>query len=94
MLALVPTHTLAFGGAAVPAMLSRAAVPSMGLESELGATGPLLPYWDPLGLGQNASPEKLARWQAVETKHGRIAMLAVRVGSGHELWLWSNRLRL
>ena len=57
MLALVPTHTLAFGGAAVPAMLSRAAVPSMGLESELGATGPLLPYWDPLGLGQNQGAE-------------------------------------
>ena len=28
----------------------RATGVSMGLESELGATGPLLPYWDPLGL--------------------------------------------
>ena len=26
--------------------------------------------------GTNASPEKLARWRAVELKHGRIAMLA------------------
>merc|ERR1719326_2781535 len=54
----------------------RATGVSMGLESELGATGPLLPYWDPLGLGTNASPEKFRRWRAVEIKHGRIAMAA------------------
>jgi len=37
-----------------------------------------------------------ARIATRSTAHprGRIAMLAVRVGSGHELWLWSNRLRL
>ena len=33
-----------------PATTVRAAAPAMGLESELGATGPLLPYWDPMGL--------------------------------------------
>ena len=33
----------------------RSSVVSMGLESELGATGPLLPYWDPLGLVSNLS---------------------------------------
>ena len=40
-----------------------------------GATGPLLPYWDPLGMG-TARPEKFQRWRAVEIKHGRIAMMA------------------
>jgi len=47
---------------------------TMGVESELGATGPL-GYWDPLGLAV-AKPEKFARWRAVEIKHGRIAMAA------------------
>ena len=40
--AYVGMHSLAPAG--------RTPVVSMGLESELGATGPLLPYWDPLGL--------------------------------------------
>ena len=35
---------------AINAPTMRASVPAMALESELGATGPLLPYWDPLGL--------------------------------------------
>eukprot|EP00316_Scyphosphaera_apsteinii_P013141 CAMPEP_0119318076 /NCGR_PEP_ID=MMETSP1333-20130426/45369_1 /TAXON_ID=418940 /ORGANISM="Scyphosphaera apsteinii, Strain RCC1455" /LENGTH=208 /DNA_ID=CAMNT_0007324179 /DNA_START=27 /DNA_END=653 /DNA_ORIENTATION=- len=55
--------------------LTRAMAPSMGYETELGATGPL-GYWDPLGLASKASPEQFARFRAVELKHGRIAMAA------------------
>ena len=36
-----------------PALAHRSAgvsVSMVSLENELGATGPLLPYWDPLGL--------------------------------------------
>ena len=36
--------------AAALAPAVRSAGPVMGLADELGATGPLLPYWDPLGL--------------------------------------------
>lgn len=46
----------------------------MGVETELGATGPL-GYWDPLGFSVK-QPEKFKRWRAVELKHGRIAMAA------------------
>merc|ERR1719326_1660676 len=70
----------------------RATGVSMGLESELGATGPLLPYWDPLGLGTNASPEKFARWRAVEIKHGRIAMLATTGYIVQEVLRWPGFL--
>ena len=111
------------------APLTRSAAPAMGLESELGATGPLLPYWDPLGLvrlalliasasvcvssfiplfhapdvsppagfffysqGQKASPEKFARWRAVEIKHGRIAMLASTGYIAQECFRWPGYL--
>merc|ERR1719453_2708008 len=57
--------------AAAPSM-TRSMGPVMGMESELGATGPL-GFWDPMGL---AKPEKFQRYRAVEIKHGRIAMLA------------------
>ena len=73
-------------------VVSRAAAPAMGLESELGATGPLLPYWDPLGLGVNASPEKFARWRAVELKHGRISMLATVGYITQEVLRWPGYL--
>jgi len=64
----------------------------MGLESELGATGPLLPYWDPLGLGAKATPEKFARWRAVELKHGRIAMAATVGYIAQECLRWPGYL--
>merc|ERR1719409_2510157 len=70
----------------------RAAQPRMGLADELGATGPLLPYWDPLGLGEKASPEKFARWRAVEIKHGRIAMLASTGYIAQECFRWPGYL--
>lgn len=75
-----------------PTPVPRAPAARMGLESELGATGPLLPYWDPLGLGQKASPEKFARWRAVEIKHGRIAMVASTGYIVQEVLRWPGYL--
>jgi len=74
MLAVVGSAALAFAPvlpAAAPSM-ARATNAVMGLETELGATGPL-GFWDPMGL---AKPEKFVRYRAVEIKHGRIAMAA------------------
>jgi len=62
----------------------------MGMESELGATGPL-GYWDPLGLA-TAKPEKFARWRAVEIKHGRIAMMATTGYIAQECLRWPGYL--
>ena len=42
----------------------------------IGAQAPL-GFWDPLGLLKDADQEKFDRLRKVETKHGRIAMLAV-----------------
>jgi len=77
---------------ALAAPVLRSSVPMMGLESELGATGPLLPYWDPLGLGVKATPEKFARWRAVEIKHGRIAMAATTGYIVQEVLRWPGYL--
>mmetsp|Transcript_35883 Transcript_35883/g.36570 ORF Transcript_35883/g.36570 Transcript_35883/m.36570 type:complete len:201 (+) Transcript_35883:64-666(+) len=48
----------------------------MGFESELGAQEPL-GFWDPLNLLADADQERFDRLRYVETKHGRIAMLAI-----------------
>jgi hypothetical protein len=48
----------------------------MGFESEIGAQPPL-GFWDPLGLLKNVDQERFDRLRKVETKHGRIAMLAI-----------------
>jgi len=48
----------------------------MGFESEIGAQAPL-GFWDPLGLLKEADQERFERLRYVETKHGRIAMLAI-----------------
>jgi len=47
------------------------------LRAELttGATGPL-PYFDPLNLAANTSPDQLKRWREAELTHGRVAMLS------------------
>ena len=34
-------------------------------------------FWDPLGLLKDADEERFKRLRTVETKHGRIAMLAI-----------------
>jgi len=49
---------------------------NMGFENAIGAQPPL-GLWDPLGLLKDASQERFDRLRYVETKHGRIAMLAI-----------------
>merc|ERR1719491_893472 len=72
---------------------ARSAAPAMvDLSKEIGATGPLLPYWDPLNLGTNASPEQFRRWRAVELKHGRIAMAATTGYIVQEVLRWPGYL--
>lgn len=48
----------------------------MQFETELGAQPPL-GFWDPLGLLKDVDEERFVRLRNVETKHGRIAMLAI-----------------
>jgi hypothetical protein len=48
----------------------------MSFESEIGAQPPL-GFWDPLGLLTDADQERFDRLRYVETKHGRIAQLAI-----------------
>jgi hypothetical protein len=48
----------------------------MGFESAVGAQAPL-GFWDPLGLLKDADQERFDRLRTVETKHGRIAQLAI-----------------
>jgi hypothetical protein len=45
-------------------------------SGEIGAQPPL-GFWDPLGLLNDADDAKFARLREVETKHGRIAQLAI-----------------
>ena len=48
----------------------------MAFESEIGAQAPL-GFWDPLGLLKDADQSRFDRLRTVETKHGRIAQLAI-----------------
>jgi len=48
----------------------------MSFEDALGAQPPL-GFWDPLGLLANADQDRFDRLRYVETKHGRISMLAI-----------------
>jgi len=48
----------------------------MSFENAIGAQPPL-GFWDPLGLLADADEEKFNRLRTVETKHGRIAQLAI-----------------
>ena len=48
----------------------------MQFEDALGAQPPL-GFWDPLGLLDNADQDRFDRLRYVETKHGRISMLAI-----------------
>ena len=48
----------------------------MSFENAIGAQPPL-GFWDPLGLLKDADEERFARLREVETKHGRIAQLAI-----------------
>lgn len=48
----------------------------MRFDDAIGSQPPL-GFWDPLGLLQDADQERFDRLRYVETKHGRIAMLAI-----------------
>ena len=90
MLSLVAS-SLAFGGNAAPRMASRAAVSMSAITpGDVGTTKPL-GVWDPLNLIQNDAV-KYRRWQEMEIKHGRIAMLAflhvVVTGAGYRCVSW------
>ena len=65
----------AFAPKAFKATRGRSAM-RMGFESEIGAQPPL-GFWDPLGLLNDADQERFDRLRTVETKHGRISMLAI-----------------
>ena len=56
--------------------VARSSALKMSFESELGAQPPL-GFWDPLGLLAEADQERFDRLRTVETKHGRISMLAI-----------------
>jgi hypothetical protein len=45
-------------------------------DKEIGAQAPL-GFWDPIGLLVDADQARFDRLRYVETKHGRIAMLAI-----------------
>ena len=66
-------------GVAAFAPVSRVARSSslkMDFSNEIGAQAPL-GFWDPLGLLADADQERFDRLRYVETKHGRIAQLAI-----------------
>jgi hypothetical protein len=54
---------------------SRSAL-KMAFENEIGVQPPL-GFWDPLGLLKDADQARFDRLRTVETKHGRIAQLAI-----------------
>merc|ERR1712056_20599 len=49
--------------------------PLRAFEGELGVQAPL-GFWDPLGLSSDGDIQNFKRRRSVETKHGRISMLA------------------
>ena len=55
---------------------ARASSLKMNFEEAIGAQAPL-GFWDPLGLLNDADEARFARLREVETKHGRIAQLAI-----------------
>ena len=56
--------------------VARSSAIKMDFSGEIGAQAPL-GFWDPLGLLANADQERFDRLRLVETKHGRISMLAI-----------------
>jgi hypothetical protein len=68
--------SLVGASAFAPARSARSSALKMSFESEIGAQPPL-GFWDPLGLLNDADQEKFDRLRLVETKHGRIAQLAI-----------------
>ena len=57
-------------------VVARSSAMKMSFENALGAQAPL-GFWDPLGLLKDADQDRFDRLRYVETKHGRISMLAI-----------------
>ena len=78
MLRAILTFASLFGAAAFApvSQVVRSSSLKMSFESELGAQPPL-GFWDPLGLLDDADQARFDRLRIVETKHGRISMLAI-----------------
>ena len=74
--ALVLIASLIGAAAFSPVRSARSSALKMSFESEIGAQPPL-GFWDPLGLLNDADQAKFDRLRLVETKHGRIAQLAI-----------------
>ena len=73
---LVLLASIVGASAFAPVRSARSSALKMSFESEIGAQPPL-GFWDPLGLLNDADQEKFDRLRLVETKHGRIAQLAI-----------------
>lgn len=56
--------------------VAKSSVMKMQFEETIGAQAPL-GFWDPLGLLKDADQDRFDRLREVETKHGRISMLAI-----------------
>ena len=75
--AIITVASLVGAAAFAPvSQVARSSALKMSFESELGAQPPL-GFWDPLGLLAEADQERFDRLRTVETKHGRISMLAI-----------------
>lgn len=82
LLALIPAAS-AFMGPAPRMARGRSLQMNFGYEEGGRAVGAVQffpdgpTYFDPLNLSEDLNPEKVAKYQAIEIKHGRIAMLAM-----------------
>ena len=74
--ALMMSAVVAFAPAKCATARYLASPVQMGFEAEIGAQPPL-GFWDPLGLLADADQQRFDRLRYVETKHGRISMLAI-----------------
>ena len=75
-IALLLAAIVAVAAFAPVARVARSSSMKMSFESEIGAQAPL-GFWDPLGLLKDADQARFDRLRTVETKHGRIAQLAI-----------------
>eukprot|EP00966_Prymnesium_polylepis_P099024 2293213-Prymnesium_polylepis.1 len=75
----LPSFTAGFvAPAAVPSLQQARSAVTMGVETELGATGPL-GYWDPLGLVRSrARREEIGHVCSARAVHRSVRWLALR----------------
>lgn len=77
--AVIVLSLLATATAFAPSARSRATTSALKMadfSKEIGAMPPL-GFWDPLGLMKDTDQETFDLYRKIETKHGRVAMLAV-----------------